>query len=87
MIDGQWGTNNDILKQQAVSFYAAIFGWCDTTLLVGSFARWRPMMSLDDHAVLLRPFEMEEIKVALFTMKGLKAPRLDGIQPFFFQRA
>ncbi|GKV48718.1 hypothetical protein SLEP1_g55522 [Rubroshorea leprosula] len=43
-------------------------------------------MSDEDSASLLLPISMEEVKLALFSMKGLKSPSPDGIQPIFYQK-
>lgn len=76
--------DTNILKQQEVSFYAALFGRHDTVPLFDSFARWQLMKTQADHVILVQPFGMEEIKAALLPMKELKAPEHNGIQPLFF---
>ncbi|ONK56452.1 uncharacterized protein A4U43_C10F8860 [Asparagus officinalis] len=44
------------------------------------------MLSLEEKENLVVPFNMKEIRIALFSMKGLKAPGPYGIQPLVFQR-
>ncbi|XP_031090853.1 uncharacterized protein LOC115995843 [Ipomoea triloba] len=43
------------------------------------------LLKPDDNALLLRPFEMSEVKEALFSMFPDKAPGLDGMNPGFYQ--
>lgn len=40
----------------------------------------------EELASLVAGVSMEEVRNAVFSMKGLKAPRPDGIQPLFYQR-
>lgn len=44
-----------------------------------------PKLTCDDEVFLKRTITDEEIKVAMFDMAPLKAPRSDGFHALFFQ--
>ncbi|XP_062013785.1 uncharacterized protein LOC133730151 [Rosa rugosa] len=45
-----------------------------------------PRVSADMNAILLAPYSLEEVRIALFLMHPSKAPGSDGLSPFFFQK-
>ncbi|XP_062014569.1 uncharacterized protein LOC133731138 [Rosa rugosa] len=45
-----------------------------------------PRVSANMNARLLAPYELEEVRIALFQMHPSKAPGPDGLSPFFFQK-
>ncbi|GKU95851.1 hypothetical protein SLEP1_g9158 [Rubroshorea leprosula] len=51
-----------------------------------SYLNLQPCLTDDDSLSLLAPISMDEVKAALFSMKGLKSPGPDGIQPIFYQK-
>lgn len=45
-----------------------------------------PSIDAFEHPNLTKPATEEEVRIALFSMKGLKSPGPDGIQALFYQR-
>ncbi|GLU14311.1 hypothetical protein SLE2022_308870 [Rubroshorea leprosula] len=54
--------------------------------MFGDYSYFQPRLSNADSASLLLHVSIEEVKTALFSMRGLKNPDLDGIQPIFYQK-
>lgn len=44
------------------------------------------LVSSEDNKMLMSPFSLEEVRMAVFTMSPDKAPGLDGLTPLFFQK-
>lgn len=51
-----------------------------------NYAAFRHVLWDEELACLSSVVSMDELKSAIFSMKGLKAPGPDGIQPIFYQR-
>ncbi|GLT78221.1 hypothetical protein SLA2020_497620 [Shorea laevis] len=52
----------------------------------GDYSCFQPKLSDATSNSLMLPVSIEEVKAALFSMKGLKSPGPDGIQPIFYQQ-
>ncbi|GLT29230.1 hypothetical protein SLA2020_041090 [Shorea laevis] len=63
-----------------------LFSRRDTQLAINAYSVWQPRLTTEDGKALLRPVSLEEVRDALFSMKGLKSPGPDGIQPIFYQK-
>ncbi|GLT62306.1 hypothetical protein SLA2020_349540 [Shorea laevis] len=85
-INDSWVTNSTTLKTHIRDFFVDLFSRKETQATANDYSMFQPKLSDEDSASLLLPVSMEEIKTALFSMKGLKSPSPDGIQPIFYQK-
>ncbi|GLT49358.1 hypothetical protein SLA2020_229210 [Shorea laevis] len=85
-ISDSWVTDPTSLKTHVRDFFVELFSRKETRATSNNYSCFQPRMSDTDNASLLLPISMEEVKVALFSMKGLKSPGPDGIQPIFYQK-
>ncbi|XP_031127606.1 uncharacterized protein LOC116029699 [Ipomoea triloba] len=81
--DGEWvdglGLNEEILR-----YFSEIF--TSATPATSFFHNVQSHITEDMNMRLLRPFTVEEVKLALFDMAPNKAPGPDGMTPAFYQR-
>lgn len=81
---GEWCTDEDLLKRQAVHFFRSLFGSKEnvsddaTTSLPSIFSK-------KGRTALTKPVTKEEVHQALMSMMSYKAPGPDGFQPIFFK--
>ncbi|GKV52270.1 hypothetical protein SLEP1_g58858, partial [Rubroshorea leprosula] len=85
-IDGSWTNHADTLKQHVRDFFMQLFTRRDTQPAALDTSRWQLRIADSDHQLLTRPATEDEVRSALFSMKGLKSPGPDGIQAIFYQR-
>ncbi|GKV24237.1 hypothetical protein SLEP1_g33872 [Rubroshorea leprosula] len=85
-IEDSWVTDPIPLKTHVRDFFVALFSRKETIATANDYSYFQLGMLDADSASLLLPISMEEIKIALFSMKGLKSPGPDGIQPIFYQK-
>ncbi|GLT51810.1 hypothetical protein SLA2020_251920 [Shorea laevis] len=85
-VDGEWMMESKGLKRHIHDFYLGLFMRKDTQPLIKDYSAYQPQLSDEDGASLLIPVSLEEVRTALFSMKGLKSPGPNGIQPFFYQK-
>ncbi|KAE8715904.1 hypothetical protein F3Y22_tig00110159pilonHSYRG00144 [Hibiscus syriacus] len=57
-----------------------------TTMLSTDYDRFMPRLNEDEKTELSNHATMEEVREALFSMKGLKASGPNGIQPIFYKQ-
>lgn len=67
-------------------FYRSLFNSRNVIHLSLSYTAFRPALTDDELSSLLTGVSLDEVRAAVFSMKGLKAPGTDGIQPIFYQR-
>jgi hypothetical protein len=81
---GEWCTDPDLMKAEALSFFKELF--C-TQQQVCNSNNEDDVVVLDDIAVaeLVKPITKKEVHDALMSMKSYKAPGPDGFQPIFFK--
>ena len=82
--EGDWVEHQNVLKDMGVNYFQSIFVAgleYDRFYVRGAF----PPLTDEELASLDREVTDEEISNALFSMKGWKAPGLDGILAAFFQ--
>ncbi|GLT80127.1 hypothetical protein SLA2020_515820 [Shorea laevis] len=85
-IDGTWVYDPQLLKQHVHEFFQGLFAKKATQATSHTYSEFQPGLSAIDNASLLAPISIDEVKFALFSMKGLKSPGPDGIQPIFYQK-
>ena len=85
-IDGEWTTDPIVLKDHVMEYFHDLFGAKLVTPVSNNFANFRVSLKDEEKVKLLDHITLEEVKKALFSMKGLKSPGPDGIQPIFLQR-
>jgi endonuclease/exonuclease/phosphatase family metal-dependent hydrolase len=81
---GEWCTDPDIMKGEALKFFKDLF--CSSQPMINSTEE-DVVNSLDDTAIaeLVRPITKIEVYDALMSMKSYKAPGPNGFQPIFFK--
>ncbi|GAU48983.1 hypothetical protein TSUD_245740 [Trifolium subterraneum] len=81
---GEWCTDPEVMKTEALNFFKELF--C-TNQIVAREGNVNGMAVLDDDALqeLARPISKKEVFDALMSMKSYKAPGPDGFQPIFFK--
>ncbi|PNX83979.1 ribonuclease H, partial [Trifolium pratense] len=81
---GDWCTDPDIMKAEALNFFKDLF--C-TRQQVCNSSNEDDVATLDDFAIaeLVKPVSKKEVHDALMNMKSYKAPGPDGFQPIFFK--
>ncbi|GLU11148.1 hypothetical protein SLE2022_279120 [Rubroshorea leprosula] len=85
-IDDVWVREPSVLKEHINSFFIGLFTRKETHTANSNYIAYQPRLTKDDSDSLLRPVELEEIRCALFSMKDLKSPGPDGIQPIFYPK-
>ncbi|KAK9911968.1 hypothetical protein M0R45_035845 [Rubus argutus] len=82
---GQWQTKAHTLKTIAVNFFQDLFSEPtpdDSRFMIP----WLfPSLETDDHHRLCCPIDMLEVKTAMFSIGGFKAPGYDGFPAGFYQ--
>ncbi|XP_019168831.1 PREDICTED: uncharacterized protein LOC109164736 [Ipomoea nil] len=81
---GAW-VEGDNMKRVVLEYYAAIFTSSDTECEDPMFDNFAHRVISEQNTKLLRQFELEKVKSALFAMFPDKAPRPDGMNPGFYQ--
>ncbi|KAH1121735.1 hypothetical protein J1N35_004895 [Gossypium stocksii] len=81
---GEWIMDEDVLKQEAVTFYKNLYKE-QSRGMDGLGSGAFPILSQEDILFLSRPVSNDEIKKALFDMAPLKAPGSDGLHAIFYQ--
>jgi hypothetical protein len=76
------------LISHAAAYYKSLFGPAAGNILDFDANMWKPHEKLteEDNLVLARPFTLEEVKIALFSMAPNKAPGSDNIPIEFYQQ-
>ncbi|GKV45487.1 hypothetical protein SLEP1_g52559 [Rubroshorea leprosula] len=82
----EWNMDLETLKLHVRSLFQELFTQQETSPLLENLSTLQPLISNDDHESLIQPATLEEVKRALFSMKGLKSPGPDGIPALFYQR-
>ncbi|OMO53937.1 reverse transcriptase [Corchorus capsularis] len=76
----------NVLSSHVVSFYSELFGKKEKESLSSSFNQFAMCVLEEEKLELVKHPSFDEVRLATFSMKGLKAPGVDGIQPIFYQR-
>ncbi|XP_024196036.1 uncharacterized protein LOC112199223 [Rosa chinensis] len=91
VVDAAWAGQQDFpkgIEDVVVNYFQQIFASQESNLeaqdVVLQSIDVRVTTEMNDS--LLAPYTVEEIKEALFQMHPYKAPRPDGMSPFFFQK-
>lgn len=83
--DGNWVTNEADLASMVTSYFQHIYS-IDLPMAPSTLPRGRfPSIPPADQFNLSQPIAIEEIRAALFEMKPLKSPGVDGLHALFFQ--
>jgi hypothetical protein len=83
---GEWCTDPDIMRTEALNFFKELF--CTRQVVASSNNNTGdgvPTLEADAVAELSAPVVKKEVYEALMTMKSYKAPGPDGFQPIFFK--
>lgn len=80
---GEW-VEGDAMKEVITNYFTHIFRSNDLHE-VGFFNDIQPKVSMEHNIALLKPFQSEEVKAAIFSMYLDKAPGPDGMNPGFYQ--
>ncbi|GLT56367.1 hypothetical protein SLA2020_294110 [Shorea laevis] len=85
-IDGSWVKDPFILQHHIRDFFVELFSRKNTQSSHMDYSAFQPRLSNEESAALLQPVSLDEVRSALFSMKALKSPGPDGIQPIFYQK-
>ncbi|XP_019158174.1 PREDICTED: uncharacterized protein LOC109154890 [Ipomoea nil] len=81
---GAW-VEGDNMRKVVLEYYAAIFTSSNTECEDPMLDNFAPRVTSEQNTMLLRQFELEEVRSALFAMFPDKAPGPDGMNPGFYQ--
>ena len=82
-IDGEWTTDPIVLKDHVMEYFHDLFDAKLVTPLADNLSNFRVFLEEEEKVKLMDHITLEEVKRALFSMKGLKSPGPDSIQPIF----
>ncbi|KAA3460126.1 reverse transcriptase [Gossypium australe] len=82
--DGEWCSEQETLREEAVKFFEDLYGECSEPIS-DIPSNIFPSLKEQDIDFLKKPILNDEIKKALFDMAPLKAPGSDGYHAIFFQ--
>ncbi|GKV16524.1 hypothetical protein SLEP1_g27155 [Rubroshorea leprosula] len=85
-IGGEWNMDPDALKSHVRNFSMELFISKDTAPSSEDLFAFQHTIPIEQHSLLIQPATLEEVRAALFSMKGLKSPGPDGIQALFYQQ-
>ncbi|GKV09037.1 hypothetical protein SLEP1_g20594 [Rubroshorea leprosula] len=85
-IDESWVQDPSILQQHIRDFFVEVFSRKPTQSSHLDYSAFQPRLSDEESVALLLPVSLDEVRSALFSMKALKSPGPDGIQPIFYQK-
>ncbi|XP_039050208.1 uncharacterized protein LOC120191304 [Hibiscus syriacus] len=85
-IENVWVTGKQDLCQHVYNYYKELFAGKEYIQLSRDYDSFIPRLMEEEKIELTKQVTMEEVKETLFSMKGLKAPGSDGIQPIFYKQ-
>ena len=83
--NGELLTENEEIAQEIISFFSRLYSSSHPQFRGIDGIDWSPITN-EDAVDLVRPFEEEEVKKAVFDCDGNKSPGPDGFTLAFFQR-
>lgn len=83
--NGTWQDNEEVVSGMLIEFYANLFTSSNLGNLEQILEGIQPVVTEDMQIALAKPFVVEKVECAIRDMAPLKAPRLDGIPPLFYQ--
>ena len=84
-INGEWISNPAVLKSHVVSYFHELFSRTEEVAPAQLIEAVQPRIEDAKHEGLLAPASIQEVKRALFSMKGTKSPGPDGIHAIFYK--
>ncbi|OMO89799.1 hypothetical protein COLO4_19593 [Corchorus olitorius] len=84
--DDVWTTDQSALGVHVVTYFSDLFARKACFPLSAAYDRFCPLLNSEEIDRLNALLCLEEVRRAVFSMQGLKAPGVDGIQPIFYQR-
>jgi hypothetical protein len=82
----EWCTSDQQIESVAVDYFERLFASSQPARINKTLMAVDNTVSQDANRKLLLPFSADEVRVALFQMHPSKAPGLDGMTSFFFQK-
>lgn len=82
---GQWISDKDELKALAINFFTNLYTNDAISIKGNLIPNDCPCIDIDKYHVIERSVDDEEICATVFSMKPLKAPRIDGLHAIFYQ--
>ena len=86
LINGDWSSDPDFLKSHVLNYFTNLFQGSSLPQAVMPLSTGQLRIDDHEHQALTLRVSTEEVKKALFQMKGLKSPGPDGIAAIFYQR-
>ncbi|OMO49818.1 reverse transcriptase [Corchorus capsularis] len=81
-----WTTDQAVLSSHVKDFFFTLFSRKMQEFLPAVYDLFAPKLNEEERLSLLAAISLDEVHKATFSMKGLKAPGVDGIQPIFYQK-
>ena len=83
---GRWCTDTRAIAGIVEEYYKNLFTASNNLNMDDVLASMDRVVTREMVRNLVRPYTTEEVRTAFFQMHPSKAPGLDGVSPFFFQR-
>ncbi|XP_019162216.1 PREDICTED: uncharacterized protein LOC109158777 [Ipomoea nil] len=83
--NGVWVEGQD-MNNVVINYFNTIFATSNPVCEDSLFDEFGPRVTTDQNEALLCPYDVAEVKTALFAMYPDKAPGPDGMNPGFYQR-
>ena len=83
--EGVWQRDDEVVSATFVEFYTRLFTQSHSHDLDRVLEGVKRIVTADMNVELVKPYCMEEVDIAIKQMAPLKAPRPNGMPPFFYQ--
>ncbi|KAL8142958.1 hypothetical protein V2J09_015990 [Rumex salicifolius] len=83
--DGRWEKDEEKLEEMATDYFQRLYSLDESNVVISLPRSGFQLLSESETTMLNAPFDVEEIRAAVMSMGGYKAPGPDGYQPIFYQ--
>lgn len=83
---GEWITDKQGMKHVIITYLRGLFCTLDAMSDISQFSQLFPRLEEDDLTNLSSLVSMEEIKISVFPIGGLKTPSHDRFPAIFYQK-
>ena len=82
----EWCSDASVLKEEVVRHFSNLYTQDEEEYKPWDLKGRFPKLTREEYSALACEVSKEEIKIELFQMGPLKAPGVDGVHAFFFQK-